>query len=348
MRAVVSSSQRGYKSAPSFFRGNLIESQDTPERLESFVAIVREMGLELVEPPTIDAALLKSVHDADYLEFLAEAPGRWQDTLPGAVSLLPNIWPSRHFPARRPEHYLGQAGYYLGDTVSPLTAQTWAAALGSASSAAHAASLVLAGEPVAYSLCRPSGHHAHADMGQGFCYLNNAAIAATVARGRHARVAVIDIDVHHGNGTQHIFYGRDDVLFCSLHSEPELTFPFFAGYADEAGTGRGEGFNLNLPLKVGSGDAAYLSALDTAIERIRRFEPGLLVVSLGLDAHESDILGSLNVTTAGFGEIARRLAGLRLPTVLVQEGGYTVSEVGAVLRTVLSAFEAAAGDGSPA
>ncbi|RVC81679.1 histone deacetylase family protein [Mesorhizobium sp. M4A.F.Ca.ET.022.05.2.1] len=340
MRAVVSPLQRGYKSAPVFFRGKLVESQDTPERLEAFIAVVREMGADLIEPPVIADALLKVVHDPGYLEFLAEAPGRWPDMMPGLTSLMPNIYPTRHFPARRPPHYLGQAGYYLGDMVSPLTAQTWGAALGSASSAAHAASLVLAGEPVAYALCRPSGHHAHADMGQGFCFLNNAAIAATVARTRHARVAVIDIDVHHGNGTQHIFYDRDDVFFASLHSDPDMTYPFFVGHADEVGTGRGEGFNLNLPLKVGSGDAAYLAALDIAIERIRRFDPGLLVVSLGLDAHESDLLGSLNVTSEGFVEVARRLAALRLPTVLVQEGGYTVSEVGHVLRSVLSVFPA--------
>ena len=342
MRAVVSPSQRGYRSAPCFFRGNLIESQDTPERLEAFVGIVREMGLDLVEPPVIADSLLKSVHDPAYLEFLAEAPHRWHETMPGMTSLMPNIYPTRHFPARKPRHFLAQAGYHLGDMVSPLTAETWGAALGSASSAAHAASLVLAGEPVAYSLCRPSGHHAHSDMGQGFCFLNNAAIAATVARTRHARVAVIDIDVHHGNGTQHIFYGRDDVFFTSLHSDPDMTYPFFTGYADEAGTGRGEGFNLNLPLPVGSGDAAYLSALDIAVDRIRRFDPGFLVVSLGLDAHESDLLGSLKVTSDGFPEIARRLAALRLPTVLVQEGGYTVSQINTVLGSVLSVFEAEA------
>src|SRR6516164_3743867 len=151
MRAVVSSSQRGYKSAPAFFRGKLTESQDTPERLEAFVAVVREMGLDLVEPPVIADQLLKSVHDPAYLEFLAEAPDRWPQMLPGMASLMPNIYPTRHFPARRPRHFLGQAGYYLGDMVSPLSAQTWGAALGSASSAAHAASLVLAGEPVAYA-----------------------------------------------------------------------------------------------------------------------------------------------------------------------------------------------------
>ncbi|TPM40660.1 histone deacetylase family protein [Mesorhizobium sp. B2-3-4] len=340
MRAVVSSLQRGYKSAPVFFRGQLVESQDTPERLEAFIAVALEMGLDLIEPPVVVDPLLKSVHEPGYLEFLTEAPGRWPQMMPGVTSLMPNIYPTRHFPARLPQHYLGQAGYYLGDMVSPLTAQTWGAALGSASSAAHAASLVLSGEPVAYALCRPSGHHAHADMGQGFCFLNNAAIAAIVGRTRHARVAVIDVDVHHGNGTQHIFYDRDDVFFTSLHSDPEMTYPFFTGHADEVGSGKGEGFNLNLPLKIGSGDTDYLCALDIAIERIRRFDAGFLVVSLGLDAHESDILGSLNVTSEGFVEIARRLAALRLPTVLVQEGGYTVSQVGNALRAVLSVFAA--------
>ncbi|WP_448956608.1 histone deacetylase family protein [Labrys neptuniae] len=339
MRAVVSSLQRGYRSAPCFFRGQLIESQDTPERLEAFITVVRDQGYELVDAPTASEQLLLEVHDRDYLAFLREGPELWREIAPDAQSLMPNIYPSRHFPARVPQHILGKAGYYLGDMVTPLTAQTWDAVLGSASSAAHATHLVLEGERVAYSLCRPSGHHAHADMAQGFCYLNNAAVAATVARGRHDRVAILDVDVHHGNGSQHIFYGRDDVLFCSLHSEPDLTFPFFAGHADETGVGAGRGYNLNLPLKIGTGNEGYLRALDIALDRIRRFDPGLLVVSLGLDAHESDRLGSLKVTTEGFAEIARRLAALGLPTVLIQEGGYTVADLATSLTAVLSIFE---------
>lgn len=343
MRAVVSSLQRGYRSAPCFFRGKLIESQDTPERLEAFVSVVQDEGYELVDAPVIADSLLESVHDRTFLDFLRDGPEAWKEIAPDAQSLMPNIYPTRHFPARVPEHILGKAGYYLGDMVTPLTAQTWQAVLGSASSAAHAARLVVEGDAVAYGLCRPSGHHAHKDMAQGFCYLNNAAVAATVLRTSHDRVAIIDVDVHHGNGTQQVFYDRDDVFFCSLHSEPDLTFPFFTGHADETGLGAGAGYNLNIPLKVGTGDDFYLAALDTALARIRAFGPGALVVSLGLDAHEADRLGSLKVTTAGFAAIAQRLADLRLPTVLVQEGGYTVADIGTTLRTVLRVFDRAAG-----
>lgn len=340
MRAVVSSSQRGYRSAPCFFRGKLIESQDTPERLEAFVSVIHDQGYELIDAPAIPDSLLESVHDRDFLAFLRDGPELWKKIAPEAPALMPNVYPTRHFPSRIPDHILGKAGYYLGDMGTPLTPETWNAAVGSAASAAHAARLVIDGERVAYSLCRPSGHHAHKDMAQGFCYLNNAAIAATVARTRHDRVAIIDVDVHHGNGTQHIFYDRSDVLFCSLHSEPDLTYPFFIGHADETGTGAGAGYNLNIPLKVGTGDSVYLSALDTALERIRLFDPGALIVSLGLDAHESDRLGSLKLTTNGFAGIAHRLADLGLPTVLLQEGGYTVSDLATTLKTVLAIFEA--------
>jgi acetoin utilization deacetylase AcuC-like enzyme len=197
---------------------------------------------------------------------------------------------------------------------------------------------VLGGAPVAYGLCRPPGHHAYADMAGGFCYLNNVAIAAQFMRRERARVAIIDIDVHHGNGTQGIFYERPDVFFASLHADPGNYYPFFAGYAEERGAGAGRGANLNLPLAHGSGDAAFLAALDDALAAIAGFAPEALLVSLGFDASAEDPLGILKVTTSGFAEAGRRIAARRLPTVLIQEGGYMSAVLGDNLAQFLAGF----------
>lgn len=339
MHVVVSSDQRGYRSSPSLFRGALIESQDSPERLEALLQVVRDRGDRIIGAPGVSEAVLRAVHDPDYLAFLRDGHAAWRAIAPEAPAMMPVVFHSRHHPMRAQSSILGQAGLYLGDTVTPVNAQTWRAAAGSASAAAHAAALVAQGERVAYALCRPSGHHAYRDMAQGFCYLNNAAIAASVARARFARVAIVDVDVHPGNGTQSIFYDRDDVFVCSLHADPAQTFPYFAGHADETGAHAGLGHTLNVPLAPGTSDAGYLAALDRALGRVRDFDPGALVVSLGLDAHESDRLGSLRITARGFGQIAARLAALDLPTILVQEGGYTISELAPSLRAFLAVFD---------
>jgi acetoin utilization deacetylase AcuC-like enzyme len=204
---------------------------------------------------------------------------------------------------------------------------------------ATAADMVLDGAPHAYALCRPPGHHAYADMAGGFCFLNNTAIAAQRLRGKHARVAVLDVDVHHGNGTQGIFFERDDVLTASIHADPSHYYPYFWGHAHEAGAGKGQGFNLNLPLPLGSPDGSWLDAGDKALTRIREFAPTALVVALGLDASESDPLQGLKVTGAGFYAMAERIARLGLPTVLVQEGGYLSDDLGRNLVQFLAGFE---------
>jgi acetoin utilization deacetylase AcuC-like enzyme len=230
----------------------------------------------------------------------------------------------------------------MADASAPLAAGSWESILRSAWSAVHAARLVLSGERSVYALCRPPGHHAFADMAGGFCYLNNNAIAAQELRGRFDRVAILDVDLHHGNGTQSIFYARDDVLTVSIHADPVRFYPFFWGYADEEGEGAGKGFNLNLPLPRGAGDDAFMRALDDGINRIQAFSPEALVVALGLDAFEGDPFGGLSVSTHGFAEIGRRIgAGLPLPTVVVQEGGYLCDELGENLAAFLEGFQGA-------
>jgi acetoin utilization deacetylase AcuC-like enzyme len=252
---------------------------------------------------------------------------------------VPYAFPNRHMNAR-PGSVLGQAGHYLSSTTSPIGAGTWPAILGAAHCAVDGADALLAGATEAYALCRPPGHHAYSDVGAGFCFVNNAAVAAERLAVSQGRIAILDIDVHHGNGTQGIFWHRGDVQFVSVHADPDFGYPFFAGRADETGEGPGAGRNLNLPLALRTGDPGWLAAIEDGLRAIAAFEPAALVVSLGLDAYEKDPSALLSVTTAGFGEAGRRIAALGLPTLLVQEGGYAVDALALNLATFLTGFAA--------
>ncbi|HZD26461.1 MAG TPA: histone deacetylase family protein [Alphaproteobacteria bacterium] len=328
--------------APEIFilAGQVTASPECPERAARLLAGVEQAGFPLGPPRDYDASALAPVHPDGYLDFLQNGFAEWRKLPHAGGSIIPNVHPGRHMRGR-PQHIVGRAGYYMADTACPIGEGTWTAALGAAQCALTAADLVLEGAASAYALCRPPGHHAFADMAGGFCFLNNVALAAERLRRQFDRVAILDVDVHHGNGTQGIFYGRGDVFFGSLHGDPSVFYPFFAGYADERGEGAGEGATLNLPLPRGTDDAAYLQALEVALTAIREYRPEALLVSLGLDAQEHDPLGILAITTGGFARIAERIAGLGLPTVLVQEGGYLCDELGANLASFLTAFEAA-------
>ena len=338
MKVVFDPRQLAHAPRRFLVRGEWQPCPEMPQRGEVLLAAARGAGHETVVPADHGPAPWAAVHTADYLTFLETAHERWR-ALPGAgPEVVPNIHPVRRC-GGYPTSVVGQAGWHMTDTACPLTAESWPAIRASANSAVHAAALVMAGAPVAYALCRPPGHHAYADMAGGFCYLNNTAIAAQHLRRSAARVAIVDVDLHHGNGTQGIFYARPDVLTVSMHAEPSGFYPFFWGYAEERGEGPGTGFNLNLPLALGSGDDEFLAALDRGLAAVRDFRPEALVVALGLDAFAGDPLAGLAVSTAGFGEIARRLAGLGLPSVLVQEGGYPTDALGRNLVTFLEGFE---------
>jgi acetoin utilization deacetylase AcuC-like enzyme len=330
------------RHAPKTFirRGVVVPNPETPERAATLLAAVQNGGHRIVAPDDFGPAPREAVHTAEYLGFLETVHARWQAMPEAGGEVVPNVHPGRLM-SHRPTGITGLVGWHTADTACPIGAGTWEAAIASANVALHAAALVLAGEQVAYALCRPPGHHAYADMAGGFCYLNNVAIAAQHMRATLPRVAILDIDVHHGNGTQGIFYERGDVFFASLHADPSDYYPFYAGYAEERGAGAGLGANLNLPLAPGSGDAEMLSALDRALAALREHAPAALLVSLGFDASEADPLGILKVTSDGFAEIARRIATLGLPTVLVQEGGYMSAILGQNLARFLTGFEAA-------
>ena len=320
--------------------GTVRESPEVPARAEALLAASRNAGHEIV-PWERDEGLapLLAVHTPEYLQFLRSAYSRWRSIEGASDEIVPNVHPNRRN-GGYPESVVGQAGYHMADTACPIGAGTWPGVRVAANLALGAARLVGSGEKAAYALCRPPGHHAFADMAGGFSYLNNSAIAAQSLRMQGKRVAILDVDVHHGNGTQGIFYGRDDVLTISIHADPRHFYPFFWGYDEERGDGAGRDHNLNLPLPLGSSDDDYMDALDTAFRRLALHSVDVLVIALGLDAHEGDPLAGLAITTPGFRLIGEALGGLGLPSVLVQEGGYLTPDLGSNLVSFLDGFEA--------
>ena len=328
MKAVYDTRQRYHD--PQFFlvKGSLRTSTEQPERADKLLAGLELCGLQAIAATDFGAAPRQAIHTARYLDFLDSAYQQWQSLGDASAEVIANVHPLAPH-AGYPESIIGRAGWHMADTACPLGEQTYAAACHSANTALTATQLVLDGESISYALCRPPGHHAYSDTAGGFCFLNNVAIAAQHARSeQHKKVAILDVDVHHGNGTQGIFYERSDVLTVSIHAHPANFYPFFWGYAEETGALAGEGYNLNLPLTPLSGDDVFLQALDKALSAIDRFDPEVLFIALGLDASEADPLRGLSVTTDGFEKIGRTIAGFGRPTVFVQEGGY--------LSTILS------------
>jgi len=271
---------------------------------------------------------IKAVHDADFLAYLKAAC----EKLPEGTRIYPYVFPIRR-PDRRPKDLAVRAGYYCIDTFTPLDHQAYQAARQAVDVALTAADDVLRGRRVAYALCRPPGHHAERRTFGGFCYFNNAAIAAQFLT-HLGTVAMLDIDYHHGNGGQDIFYQRSDVLTVSLHGHPNHSYPYFSGFADEVGDGSGKGFNYNFPLPEGTDETLYLQTLDKAIRVIQRFRPMFLIVCVGFDTVRGDPTGSFVLKPSSLRQIGQRIGQLQLPTLAVQEGGYSLRN----LRQGVSAF----------
>lgn len=339
------------------FRGKLVACHEVPARLDHVLAELQRRPLgplltpDLTSAPAstaLDAALAR-VHSANYLAFLAGAWDEWvaMDPANAHQDALPSVWPLPHRHGfrtdRLPSNFAARLGAYSFDSGSPLTAGTWVAARAGAACALAATQAVLAGERSAFALTRPPGHHAGPDFFGGYCFINNAAVAAQALRdGGVSRVAVLDVDYHHGNGTQTIFYERADVFTVSLHGDPATEYPFFLGHADERGAGAGEGFNLNLPLPRGTGLATWRAALDTALQAVADFGAQALVVPLGLDTFAGDPISGFTLHSANYLGIGAALAGAGLPTVFTFEGGYAVDEVGVNAVNVLQGFQHAA------
>ena len=300
-------------------------------------------GHPLLVPDTDSAPVLGQVHALRYLAFLQAAWPQWLALDPANADRqpFPSVWPVRTLRSDvEPDNFVARLGLYSMDNGSPMAAGTWAAAKAGADAAASAARRVAQGTRAAFCCTRPPGHHAGPDFMGGYCFLNNAAVAAQMLRNEGAqRVALLDVDYHHGNGTQSIFYHRDDVLFISIHGDPRTEYPFYLGHADETGEGQGAGFNLNLPLPAGTDAAAWFAALEQACQRIAGYRADALVISLGLDAFEGDPISRFALASSDFTRLGERLAVLGLPTVFVLEGGYAAAELGTNAVNVLDGFE---------
>ena len=329
--------------AHEFFRGQRVPCFENPARARFVEDALRVHGHAL-RPPTVDSApLLGEVHAPRYLDFLRTAWDQWLalDAANADVQPFPSVWPVRTLRSDvEPANFVARLGLYSMDNGSPMAGGTWAAAKAGADAAASAAQSLRQGERAAFCATRPPGHHAGPDFMGGYCFINNAAVCAQALRtGGAARVAVLDVDSHHGNGTQAIFYERADVLFCSIHGDPRTEYPFYLGHADETGAGAGQGFNLNLPLPARASVAAWFDALEQACARIGRHGADALVVSLGLDTFAGDPISTFALQAVDFRRLGERLEQLGLPTAFVLEGGYAAAELGQNAAAVLAGFE---------
>jgi len=340
MLTVYSERHRLHHGTAELIDGKMMPCFEMPRRAEMVLARVREVGLgEVIAPDRFGEAPIRRVHDAGFVDFLSTA---WADWVAEGRThdALPLVWPVRSLRGDRvPDYIDGKLGFYSMDAGVPITAGTWQAVQASADVALTGARLVVDGTPSAFALCRPPGHHAASAAMGGYCYLNNAAVAAQflVDQGS-ARVAILDVDYHHGNGTQEIFYVRRDVLFVSLHADPRVEYPYFLGYADERGAAQGEGFTRNYPLPLGTTWETYGTALADACHTLRAFGPDALVVSLGVDTYEHDPISQFRLRADDFARIGERIAALRCPTLFVMEGGYAVDDLGGNVVNLLMGF----------
>ncbi|WP_148864530.1 histone deacetylase family protein [Marinobacter fonticola] len=320
-----------------FTRGQMREPQEVPARTVELLEGLRSMDFSVLEPADQGPGPIAQVHDLSYLRFLESAHRRW--TAMGddwGDEVMSNVY------VRSPNHQQGilaEAARYQADGSCPIGESTWHAAYWSAQSALGAADALMAGDRSAYALCRPPGHHARRDAAGGFCYLNNAAIAAESLKRRFQRVAILDTDMHHGQGIQEIFYDRDDVLYVSVHGDTTNFYPVVTGFENERGEGRGYGYNINLPMPHGSSEADFFSRVDEAMTAIRLFQPDVLVLSLGFDIYKDDPQAKVSVSSEGFAALGKRVADANLPTLVVQEGGYELKALRENGRQFFSGLE---------
>jgi acetoin utilization deacetylase AcuC-like enzyme len=341
MLTIYSDDHRYQNAQYELIDGKLLPPFENPRRADMVLVQVQAAKLGSVcSAQMFDLDPILRVHSADYVTFLQTAWSAWV-AAHGEYDALPLNWPTRTMRHDRiPEAIDGQLSYYSFDAGTPITAGTWRASFAAAQVALTAQAQIAQGASSAFALCRPPGHHAAKDFYGGYCFLNNAAIAAQAFRDAGAaRVAILDIDYHHGNGTQAIFYERSDVFFLSLHGHPSQEYPYFLGYEDEMGEGEGEGYNQNYPLRWGTSWQAYQETLEDAIRRVQAYHPDVLVVSLGVDTFENDPISKFQLKLEDYPKIGAILAKVKLPTLFVMEGGYAVDEIGVNVVNVLLGFE---------
>ncbi len=322
------------------YGGELVAPFECPQRAQYILDHINQAGLgKVIAPEDFSIEPVHRIHDARFIEFMQTAWAQWKaEGFKGEA--IPTCTPARGMRQRLPKHIDGKLGYYAMAMETSISAGTWAAARASVNVALTAQAQLNRGKDAVFALCRPPGHHAARDLYGGYCFINNAAVSAQACIDQGAaRVAILDVDFHHGNGTQSIFYHRDDVLFTSIHGHPEDAFPHFLGYADETGGENGDGFNHNYPLRPGTPYDLWSEALRDGCNRIRAFAPDALVVSLGVDTFESDPISFFKLKSDDFKRYGAVIAELNLPTLFVMEGGYAVEEIGMNTANVLTGFE---------
>ena len=343
MKTFYSPAHQEHVPAQEFEGGRLLPAVEIPARVESVRARLEERKLgPILAPAEFGNEPIVRVHDPELVGFLSEAFAAWQKAYgPKALAALPSRWPAPGLSARRAPDIESRLGTFAFDAGTPIMRGTWEATRTAVNVALSAAQEIRNGEKSVFALARPPGHHAAGDVFGGFCYLNNIAIAAQYLADAGMRPAILDVDYHHGNGTQTIFYRRSDVLFCSIHADPNFAYPHFLGFADEHGEGAGEDMNLNLPLPAGTDWVLYSEAFAAAKKRIEAFSPDVLLISLGLDTFEDDPIARFRLTSDNYLKLGEAIAGFGLPTLFVFEGGYNVEKLGLNTVNVLEAFEAA-------
>jgi len=322
------------------YGGQLVPPFECPVRVEYVLDRLNSVKLgEVIAPDEFGLDPITRIHDREFLGFLEQCWKDWTD-LGHKGEAIPFIWPARGMRQRIPNNIEGRIGYYALSGETSISNGSWEAAKSSVNVALTAQAAINNGASEAFALCRPPGHHAAADMYGGYCFINNAAVASQAFIDQGAsRVAILDVDFHHGNGTQAIFYNRSDVMFLSLHGNPKDAFPHFLGYDDETGAGNGEGFNFNYPMGPGTNFKTWASALDDACKKIANYGPDALVISLGVDTFEHDPISFFKLTNDDFKRYGTTIGMLRLPTLFIMEGGYAVEDIGLNTVNVLQGHE---------
>ncbi|WP_373502317.1 histone deacetylase family protein [Aestuariivirga sp.] len=343
MKIVYGSGHHGHSGAMEMMYNRFVPMFEKPERMEQILARLRETGFgQVIEAERHGLDAVHRVHDPAYVRFLETAWDRWEKEMGIGGFATAYMFGMRGMNQTPGDSIQAMLSCYTFDVCVPIVAGTWEAISSAVDATLTAQQLVQRGERTAFALCRPPGHHASQDLAGGYCYINNAAMAAQAFRDQGAaRVAILDVDYHHGNGTQRIFYERSDVLYVSIHGRPEEEYPFLMGFAAETGAGDGTGFNLNLPLPKGTAWNTYGPAFEKALAAVKAYAPDVLVVSLGADAYKDDPVSAFKLESEDFSKIGSGIGGLGLPTLFVMEGGYAVEALGVNIVNTLQAFEAA-------
>ena len=341
MKTYYSPIHLGHVPVEEFEGGRMNPAVEVPMRAELVREEVERRKLGPILPPDdFGMAPIARVHDAGMVRFLGEASALWRKRYgEDAPPAIPSAWPARGLRDRYEGDVESRLGTYAFDTATPIVKGTWNASLAAVNTALTAAQAIKNGELSAFALARPPGHHASRDVFGGYCYLNNVAIAAQWFVDQGLKPAILDVDYHHGNGTQSIFYRRADVLFCSLHGDPSFAYPHFLGFADETGEGPGEGMNLNLPMAMYTQWPTYAEALAVAVRRIETFAPDVLLVSLGLDTFENDPISRFKLARPDYLRLGDSIAKAKLPTLFLFEGGYNLDALAEITVNVLEGFE---------